>query len=171
MAKVWPVHEGRLPAIAEPAAVLPLADAVRLLDVEPQHLLTEPPTQTDLAPGVTWVVDRQAVLEVGADEAQARWVAGFYRSPLSADEAFFRLRVHQRLGAWWRDEWQKESDVDGQPAVWLCAVLKADAPDSEWAPENRERIQAAVQEAATRSDLLARVAVKFRNEREEPAAT
>jgi hypothetical protein len=161
MAEVRPVNEGSPPSLGEPWADLPLEDAVRILDLEPQHFLTDlsqPPY-------------RHVVVEVGEDEALGKWRPGFYRSPLSASEAFFRLQVHKCLGDRWRDEWQKGRDADGDPAVWLWAVLKEDAPDSEWARENRERIQSKVREEASQSGVSDWVFVRFRKEKEERTAS
>lgn len=174
MAKVWPVYEGKPPTIGEPWADLPLDDVVRVLDLEPQHFLTElaqPPKFGDIGSDMTWVGYRHIVVEIGDDEAQPAWRTGFYRSPLPPREAFFRLKVHQWLGDRWRDEWQRGYDADGDSAVWLWAVLKADAPDSEWARPNRERIQAEVRKAAVDSGLSDWVFVRFRKEKEERAAS
>jgi hypothetical protein len=55
--------------------------------------------------------------------------------------------------------------------MWLWAVLKAEAPESEWARENRERIQAEVREAATQSGVSDWVFVRFRKEKEERVAS
>lgn len=174
MAKIWPVYEGSRPTVGEPWADLPRDDAIRVLDLKPEHFLTElsqPPKFGEVERDMTWVGYRHVVVEVGEDEAQGHWRAGFYRSPLSAAEAFFRLQVRQSLGDRWRDEWQKGRDADGDPAMWLWAVLKAEAPDSEWARENRERIQAKVREAATKSGVSDWVFVRFRKEKEERAAS
>ncbi len=174
MAKVWPVYEGRAPTAGEPWAVIPLDDAARILDLEPQHYLTElsrTPRFGDPARDMAFFGYRHVVVEVGEDEAQADWRPGFYRSPLPPAEAFLRLHVHQRLGDRWRDEWKKGHDADGDPAVWLWAVLKADAPDSEWARDNRERIEAEVRRVAAQSGVPDWVFVRFRKEREERAAS
>ena len=119
----------------------------------------------------TWVGFQHIVVEVGDDEIQEGWKPGFYRSPLSVIEAFFRLQVHKRLGDHWRDEWKSGHDADGDPAVWLWAVLKEDAPDTEWARENRGRIEAEVREIATQKGLSNWVFVRFRKENEERAAS
>jgi hypothetical protein len=173
MAKILPVV-GSPPTVGEPWAVLPLNDAVRILDLDPQHFLTErsqPSRFGDSERDVTWVGYGEVVIQVGDDEVQADWPAGYYRSPLSAAEAFFRLHVHQELGDRWRDEWMKGRDADGEPAVWLRAVLKPDAPDSEWARANRERIRTAVRAAATQSGFSDWIFIRFHNEKEERAAS
>ena len=161
MAKVRPVDEGSPPSLGDPWADLSLEDAARVLDLEPRHYLTD----------LSQLPYRHVVVEVGDDEAQGNWRPGFYRSPLSAAEAFFRLQVRKRLGDRWRDEWQKGRDADGDPAMWLRAVLKADAPDAEWARENRERIQAKVRDAASQSGMSDWVFVRFRKEKEERTAS
>lgn len=173
MAKVWPVYEGRRATVGDPWAVLPLDDAVRILDLDPRHFLSElsrPPKFGDLERDMTWTGYRHVVVEAGEDEAHGHWRPGFYMSTLSPAETFFRLHIHQRLGDRWRDDWKKGRDADGDPAVWLWAVLKADAPDSEWSRDNRERIEAEVRKAATQSGMSDWVFVRFRKEKEEGRA-
>lgn len=174
MAKVWPVYEGRRPTVGEPWAELPLEDAIRVLDLEPAHFLTDLsriPKFGDTERDRTWIGYRHVVVEVGDHEAKAGWKSGFFRSPLDPKEGYFRLQVHQRLGELWRDEWKKGEDAEGEPAMWLWAVLKAEAPDAEWAWNNRERIQAEVRQAATESGVSEWVFVRFRKEKEERAAS
>jgi hypothetical protein len=174
MAKVWPVYDGYPNTIGEPWAILALDDAARVLDLEPTYYLTDlsrPPKFGDTERNLTWVGYRHVIVEVGEDEVRGGWQSGFYRSPLSSVEAFFRLRVHQHLGNRWRDEWKKGQDADGDPAVWLWVVLKADAPDSEWASNNRERIETEVRKAATESGVSEWVFVRFRKEKEESAVS
>lgn len=173
MARVWPVYEGKRPT-GEPWAVLPLDDAVRVLELEPECFLMDlsrTPKFGDTERDLTWVGYRHIVVEVGDNEAKAGWQSGFYKSPLPPSEVFFRLRVHQQLGELWRDEWEKGQDADGDPAVWFWAVLKADAPDSEWAWDNRARIQDEVRNAAAKSGVSEWVFVRFRKEKEERAAS
>lgn len=174
MANVWPVYEGKERTSIGPWAVLPLDDAVRVLDLEPQHFLSElsrTPKFGDTDRNLTLAGYRHVVVEVGDEETRGEWRAGFYRSPLSPVEAFFRLEVHQSLGDLWRDEWMKGHDADGDPAVWLWAVLKADAPDSEWARDNRVRIEAEVRKSVVDSGFSNWVFVRFRNDKEERAAS
>jgi hypothetical protein len=175
MAKVWPFYEGKRPTTADvPWADMPLDDAIRVLDLEPEHFLRDlsrTPKFGDTTRNLTLLGYRHVVVEVGDDEAKADWKPGFYRSPLPPVDAFFRVQVHQSLGDRWRDEWKKGQDADGDPAMWLWAVLKADAPDSEWAWDNRERIQADVRKAATESGISDWVFVRFRNDKEERAAS
>lgn len=175
MAKVWPVYEGRIAnQLEEPWAILPLTDAVRVLDLIPEYLLTDLsriPKFGDTGRESTIAGYRHVVIEVGENEAKAGWKPGYYRSPLSPNHAYFRLQVRKCLGSRWRDEWKKGQDADGEPAVWLWAVLKADAPDSEWERNNRERIQSEVRKAADDSGFSDWVFVRFRKEKEETAVS
>lgn len=175
MAKVWPVFEVREATQGEPWAVLPFDDAIRVLELDPKDLISDlsrTPRFSDSSHDLSWAAGhRYIVVEVGEEEAKAGWKPGYYRSPLDPADAGVRLRVHQRLGEWWRDEWKKGQDADGDPAVWLWAVLKADAPDSEWAKHNRERIQAEVRSATAESRLSTWVYVRFRKEKEETAVS
>ena len=158
MARIWSVYEGA----DEPGAEMSLDDAIRVLDLDLQYYLgelTHPPKPGDVG-------YRHVVVKVGEGEARAEWRSGFYRSPLSTAEAMFRLQVHQCLSDRWRDEWEKGSDADGDPALWLSAILKADAPEAEWARENRERIQVKVREAASQHGVSDWVFIRFRKEEE-----
>ena len=162
MTRVWPVYEGA----DEPRDEMPLDEAVRVLDLDPQHYLGDlahPPKSGEAG-------YRDVVVEVSEGEAKVDWRPGFYRSDLSAAEAMFRLQVHQSLRHRWRDEWEKGADADGDPAVWLSAILKADAPDAEWARENRERIQVKVRESAKRNGVSDWVFIRFRKEEERAAS-
>lgn len=174
MARVRPIYEGTGPRVGEPWTELPFEDAIRVLDLAPQYFVPESSYLTgsgDMGHDLAWGGSQHIVVEVDDQEVWGEWRRGFYKSPLSPTEANFRLRVHQRLGDFWRDEWMKGYDADGDPAVWLWAVLKADAPDSEWATENRKRIQEEVREAAAESGLSDWVFVRFRKEAEERVAS
>ena len=174
MAKVWPVYEGRPSTVGEPWAELPLKDAIRILDLEPACFLTDLsriPKFGLIERDRTLMGYRHVVVEISRHEAKADWKSGFFRSPLDPAEGYFRIKVHQRLGELWRDEWKKGEDSEGEPALWLWAVLKADAPDSEWSWNNRERIQAEVRKAASESGVTEWVFVRFRKEKEEMAAS
>jgi len=107
MVKVWPVYEGYPNTIGEPWAVLLLDDAARILDLAPGGFLMDlssTPRFGDSGRNLTLAGYRHVVVEVSEDEAVPGWKPGFYRSPLSPAEAFFRLQVDQRLGDQWRDE-------------------------------------------------------------------
>jgi hypothetical protein len=169
MAKVWPVYDGRDPT-REPWAVLPLKDASRVLDLEPRHFLADlshSPKFGDVERDLWWLGFRHVVVEVGRGEAKDLWRPGFYKSPLLPEEAFFRLRVHQRLGDRWRDEWEKGRDAHGEPALWLWLVLKSSAPESEWERENRNRILAELRNAAVEIGVPDWVFIRFRKEKED----
>jgi hypothetical protein len=170
MAKVWPVREGKQPNTGEPWADLPLEEAARILELTPRFFLADlgrPPHFGDADRDLWWRGYQHVVVEIGGNESRDPWRPGFYKSPLSPAAAHFRLQVHNRFGAQWRDEWKTGPDSDGEPAIWLAAVLKVDAPESEWAWENRERIRARVRDAAAESGVSEWVFVRFRKEMEE----
>lgn len=177
MARVWPVYEGKAPTTGEPWVVLPLDDAVRILDLEPQHFLTElshTPRFGDIDRDMTLVGYRHVVVEVGNDEAEGQWKPGFYGSPLAPPQAFYRLlewRIGEQLGRNWRVELEEGRDADGDRAIWARISLKADAPADTWTREKRERIQAEVRKAIAESGISDWVFVRFRNDKEERVAS
>ncbi len=173
MAKVWSVSEGYPNALGDPWAVLALDDAIRVLDLKPEGFLMDLSSTPKFGnPGrnVALAGYQHVLIEICEDEAAPGWRPGYYKSPLSPGEAFLRLQVHQRLGENWRDEWKRGQDADGEPAIWLWAVLRAGAPDTEWAGENRERILTEVREVAAESGIPDWVYVRFRKEKDERVA-
>lgn len=167
MAKVWPVYDGYPNTVGGPWAELPLDDAIRVLDLRPEHFLMDrslTPKFGDVKRNLTWLGYQHVIVEVGEDEVRGNWRSGFYRSPLPPAEVYFRLSVHRHLGDRWRDEWEKGQDADGDPAVWLWAILKADAPASEWNRDNRERIQTEVRKLVSESGIRDWVFVRFRKD-------
>jgi len=172
MATIEVAYAGEKPG--EVLAELRLEDAVRVLEPDRRWLgdLSRPPSAPPSGLRDPRVAGYQEVLVgIGADEARRPWKPGYYRSALSPAEALFRLQVHQRLGPRWRDEWKKGEDADGDPAIWLWAVLRAEAPEVEWAWENRERIRAEVREAAADARIPDWVFVRFRMEKEDAAVS
>lgn len=95
MAKVWPVYDGKEPTAGKPWAVLPLDEAIALLDLEREHVLSDlpkPPRFGDADRDIRFAGYQNVVVEVGGAEAKkARWRPGFYRSPVTPGEAFVRL--------------------------------------------------------------------------------
>jgi hypothetical protein len=177
MAKVWPVYEGSPNTIGDPWAELPLDDAIRVLDLEPEHFLMDlspTPKFGDMERNLSLLGYRHVVVEVGDDEAKAGWRPGFYRSPLSPAKAFYRLlgrRIEEQLGGNWRVELEEGQDADGDRAIWAWIALRADAPAEEWTRKNRERIQAEVRTAVAESGIPDWVFVRFRKDAEERAAS
>ena len=177
MAKVWPVYEGKRPTTREPWAVLPLDDAVRVLDLEPEHFLMDlssTPKFGDMERDLTWVGYRHVVVEIGDDEASAGWKPGFYKSPLAPSKAFYKLlewRIEEQIGRDWRVELEEGRDADGDRAIWAWIALRADATADAWARKNRERIQAEVRNGVAESGISDWVFVRFRDDKEERAAS
>jgi hypothetical protein len=151
-----------------------LDEAVRVLELEPNHFLVDLshiPRFGDVERDLTWVGYRHVLVEVGEEEATANWRPGFFRCPLPPAEVYFRIHVHRLLAEHWRDEWKRGRDADGDPALWLWAVLRIDAPESAWSWDNREQIRSEVRVLADESGLTEWVYVRFRNEKEERAAS
>jgi hypothetical protein len=98
MAKVWPVYDGKEPTAGKPWVVLPLDEAIALLDLEREHVLSDlsrPPRFGDADREMRFADYQNVVVEVGGAEARkARWRPGFYRSPVTPGEAFVRLVGH-----------------------------------------------------------------------------
>lgn len=98
MAKVWPAYDGKEPTVGKPWAILPLDEAITLLDLKKKHFLSDlsrPPRFDDTKRDMRLLGYQHVVLEVGDAEARkARWRPGFYRSPVAPDEAFVRLVGH-----------------------------------------------------------------------------
>ncbi len=177
MARVWPVYEGYPNTIGPPWAVLPLDEAIRVLDLQPGHFLSDlarTPKFGATDKNLTLLGYGHVVVEVGEDEAHGEWRPGFYSSPLSPSDAFQRLlkvRIEARLGSDWRVEIEEGQDVDGDPALWARITLRADAPSSAWQRENRQRIETEVREEVAESGVSDWVFVRFSKEAEERAAS
>jgi hypothetical protein len=177
MARVWLVYEGYPNTVGPPSAVLPLDDAVRLFDLKPQHLLSDlsrPPRFGDPTRDFTWLGYRYVVVEVGDGEAGRRWKAGFYKSPVSPEDALRRLLRHQialRIGDDWRVELEEGRDADGDRGLWAWIKLKQEAPESAWRLENRQHIEKKIRETVAESGVSSWVFVRFRKEVEERAAS
>jgi hypothetical protein len=95
MADIWRVYEGREPAWGEPWATLPLDEAIALLELKPEHFISDPgrtprfgPQDRDL-----WLLGyRHVVVEVFPTESRLPdWKAGFYRSPVAPKDALNRI--------------------------------------------------------------------------------
>lgn len=173
MANIWPVYQGNRPTHGEPWAVMPLADAVRVFELDPRNLtapLSDPPRFGKLDQDLTWMGYRHVVVEVPEEEADGRWQAGYYKAPIDPAESAFRLRVHQALPQGWRDEWRKGADSDGEPAIWLWVNLKPDAPKAEWDFRKRQEILKTVQQLWNTSGISAWTYVRFRQEDEAAAS-
>jgi hypothetical protein len=173
MAKMWPVYQGNGPTHGEPWAEMPLADAVRVLELDPEDIaapISDPPRFGELDHDLTWMGYRHVIVEVTEGEANQSWPAGFYKTRLTPAEAAFRLRVHRSLGEAWRDEWGKGVDSEGEPAIWLWVYLKPDAPRSEWDFRNRQEILNTVQQIWNKAGLADWTYVRFRQDGEAVAS-
>jgi hypothetical protein len=92
MVNVWFCREGESPTLGEPSYVLSLSNCVKKLDLtRDQYLcnLEYPPkfreSDDDIA---AYIGYQHVILEVADYEAKRKgWPPGFYRSPLSPQEA------------------------------------------------------------------------------------
>lgn len=62
-------------------------------------------------------------------------------------------------------------DADGEPAVWVWVVIKADAGEEAWTWENRERIRAQVRQGLENAGVSEWVYVRFQDAAELVAHT
>ena len=163
MATVWPVYEGKRPSNLS-WGTLPLADAIATLAVRPEYFVGDDPANIrfgDATEDLTLFGYRHVLVEIGGDDAGGDWRPGYYKSPLSPEEAYFRLQVLRLLGPDWRAEWAHGVDADGEPLIRLRAILKADAPPDTWQRRTLSRIETDVRKAASQSDLQQWVSVRF----------
>jgi hypothetical protein len=173
VAKIWPANEAGRATTGGPWAVLPLVEAVPLLSLEPEHLLTDrsdSPGLGDTEENTTWVACRHVLVEVGDDEATTVWKPGLYLPPLRPAEAFLRLvarRIERGIGLEWRVELEEGLDADGDPALWAWITLRAEAPTDRLAWANRERVRAEVRNTVAEAGISDWVYVRFREEQEE----
>lgn len=177
MAKIWPAYDGFVSNTGEPWAVLPLADAIRLLELRPEHFLTDLSWRSnfgDSKQNLAWRGFPQVVAEIGVDDRTAEWEPGFYRSPVPPSQIFYRLlarRIEEEIGAAWRVQLEEGRDADGERAVWAWISLKEDAPTAEWTRENRQNIETVVRRMVAESGISDWVFVRFLKEAEERAAS
>jgi hypothetical protein len=172
------VYEGYPNTVREePWAELPLDDAIRVLDLHPEHFvadLARCPRFGETKGNLTWLGYRHTVVEVGEEEAKADWRSGFYRSPLPPREAFYRLlewRIEEQLGHNWHVKLEEGSDADGDPAIWAWMVLREGAPANAWTRRNRERIETEVRKVISESGVSDWVFVRFRTAKGERAVS
>ncbi len=178
MAKVWPVYDGYPNTVREePWAELPLDEAIRILDLQPQYFVSDlarPPRFGDPKRNLTLLGYRHTIVEVGEEEARDAWRSGFYRSPLPPREAFYKLlewRIEEQLGNNWHAKPEEGTDADGEPAIWAWIVLREGAPGNAWTRKNRERVETQVRKMISESGVSNWVFVRFRTEKGERVAS
>ena len=133
MAKIWAVYEGKEPTYGGPWAMLPLADAIKLLKVDPKGFLSDPSTtprfgdagRDDRISGYKHIV----VEVLSAEAKEAKWKAGFYRSPVRPEDAFNLLIEHaasSQLGPKnvRRVIMEPTTDSEGHDALRITVVLE-----------------------------------------------
>ena len=172
MAKVRPVYEGPASTMGEPWQDLPLDEAVRVLDLSVNQFFSDVNDTLDFDGARNNVArggSTYLVVEVSAEEAVDTWKAGFYTSPLSIEEALFRLEVHDKLRHAWRDDWQKGEDADGEPAIYLWVALKPERPKAEWSLDRRYQVLRTIQNIWNKSNVPEWVFIRFRQEDEVKA--
>lgn len=155
--------------MGEPWKELPLDDAVRVLDLSVNDFFMDlgdtldfDGTRNNMAKGAS----KYLVVEVPHEEATANWKAGFYKSPLSIEEATFRLEVHEKIQYAWRDEWQKGEDADGERAIYLWVALKPGRPKADWNLDKRYEVLRTIQNIWNKNNVPEWVFIRFRQEDE-----
>ncbi len=100
MADIWRVYEGKEPTRGEPWATLPLEEAIALLELRPEHFISDPSRTPRFGPQDRdrWLLGyRHVVVEVFPSESRLPdWKAGFYRSPVAPEDALNRI-LHNAL--------------------------------------------------------------------------
>jgi hypothetical protein len=94
MANIWLAREDRDKTSGEePFRKLPLAECIRLLELKQSHFWSDPNKTPDFSSGNPRIVGgyQHVIVEIEAAEATPDFKAGFYRSPLSVEEAIKRL--------------------------------------------------------------------------------
>ena len=85
MADIWRVYEGREPTRGEPWATLPLDDAIALLELRPEHYISDPSRTPRFGPqdrDLPLLDYKHVVVEVFPSESCLRdWKAGFSVRP------------------------------------------------------------------------------------------
>lgn len=169
MVKVRPVCEGQPPTIGESWKDLPLDDAVRVLDISANDLFMElgdTPSLYESSKNIDLHSTTHIGIEISNEECSESWKAGLYKSPLSPEEALFRLQVHDELRHAWKDEWQKGEDADGEDAIYLWVSLKPDKPESEWNFQKRYDLLRTIQNIWSKNKIPEWVFIRFRKEEE-----
>jgi hypothetical protein len=98
MADIWPVFEGREPTRGGPWLSLPLEEAIELLELKPRHFISDPNRTPRFGPqdrDLSLFGYKHVVVEVRDEESRPPdWKEGFYRSPVSPEDAFDRVLRH-----------------------------------------------------------------------------
>jgi len=160
MAEIWPVYEGREPAIGDPWARLPLAEAIALCELRSRDFLSDlaarpRPRFGDVERDLSYAGFKHVVVVVEKDEArEANWRPGYYKSRLEPKEVFRRL-IEQPLvatlgeGNVVRVEAASATDFHGQDAINVTVVIAPDALQRLTGPttiEARQRLRERLRE-------------------------
>ena len=78
--------------------------------------------------------------------------------------------IQRDLGNVERFEFLSGPDSEGEPAIWVWAVLSSDAPEEAWSPENWHRIQFRLHDELREAGVSDWVYLRFRGADEEAAA-
>jgi hypothetical protein len=137
MADVWLVYEGREPTRGGPWLSVPFDDAVALLELKPEHFLSDPSKTPRFGPqdrDLWFLGYRHIVVEIHPEESRPPdWQAGFYHSPIAPRHAFDRI-VRNALGPILgegnvlRVEHVPSTDSRGYAAAKVTVVLTPGAP-------------------------------------------
>lgn len=137
MAKIWPVYEGREPTIGGPWAELPLAEAVSISELQPDHFESElektPRFGNVDRDGRLWGY-KHIVVEIQPQEARkTTWKAGYYKSPVAPGEMFRRLIQRALVSALGSDNvvratWEPGTDPQNRDVLKITVIVTPDAP-------------------------------------------
>ncbi|MBX9843679.1 MAG: hypothetical protein K2Z80_17910 [Xanthobacteraceae bacterium] len=136
MAKIWPVYEGGRPTSGWPWADLPLADAIKLFQLEEKDLVSDlanTPRFGTTDQDLTYAGFKHIVVEVERNEGrQEKWRSGFYRSRVGPKEAFGKLLRHALATKLGSDNivdlrWKPAVDSQGHEAIKITVVIAPDA--------------------------------------------
>jgi hypothetical protein len=132
MADIWRVYEGKEPTRGRPWATLPLDEAIALLELRPEHYISDPSRTPRFGPqdrDLSLLGYKHVVVEVFPSERRPpRWKAGFYRSPVLPKDALNRI-LHNALAPALgkanvlRVEHVPSTDSEGRDTFWVTAIL------------------------------------------------
>jgi hypothetical protein len=136
MADIWRVYDGTEPTRGESWATLSLDEAIALLELKPEHFISDTSRTPRFGPqdrDRSLLGYKHVVVEVFPSESRPPdWRAGFYRSPLPAEDALNRV-LHNALAPALgkpnvlRVEHVPAVDSKGRDTVWVTAILAPDA--------------------------------------------
>lgn len=136
MAKIWPVHEGKEPTQGGPWAELPVSEAIAIFELNPDGFVSDSASDVrfgDVNRDLWFAGFKHIVVEIGRSEGRrVGWKPGYYKSPVSPEDAFGRL-IQQALATELdeqnvlRIEYGPGTDSLGRDALRVTVVIAPDA--------------------------------------------